>query len=247
MPDLSTFFAKGQAGLIPVLLFFLIPVIPLSAEDNKTSEEKIPPAEKEYMGRPIAQTMHWLAADWLTRTEREREEASSVMLTALKLKPGMVVCDLGCGIGYHALPMAKEVAPDGKILAVDIQPEMLRMLNSRAKHAGLTNIETIKGSLTNPNLPDEAVDLILIVDAYHEFSHPVEMLKAIHKSLKPDGRVVLVEFRAEDRTVPIKPEHKMAKKQVIKELEANQFKLDESFDKLPWQHMLFFKKAAPKK
>jgi ubiquinone/menaquinone biosynthesis C-methylase UbiE len=234
---------KEQAGRWLVLLFFFsIASVPLLADEDSS-----PPALKEYLGRRIAHTMHWMGADWLTRTEREREESTAEMLKALKLKPGMVVCDLGCGNGYHSLPMARSVAPEGKVLCVDIQPEMLKLLQARADEAGVTNVELIEGSLTDPKLPEGAVDLVLIVDAYHEFSHPVHMLQAIHKSLKPDGRVVLLEFRAEDKSVPIKEDHKMSREQVTRELEANQFQLDESYDDLPWQHMLFFRKDKAEK
>ena len=267
MQRLTQRFSKGQAGVIPVLLFFLTLTLPALAQDKEKDrpapinlpsalpeppplgaekEENLPPALKEYLGRRIAHTMHWKGASWLTRTEREREEAASVMLKELKLKPGMIVCDLGCGNGYHSLPMAKSVAPNGKVLAVDIQPEMLKMLEGRAQTAGIKNVELIKGSLINPNLPEGQVDRVLMVDTYHEFSHPVHMLKEIHKSLKPDGMVVLVEYRAEDKFVPIKKDHKMSKAQVMKELEANGFELADSFDDLPWQHMLFFRKAGSK-
>lgn len=192
------------------------------------------------MGRVVAQTMHYAGAGWLIRNKREREEGATRMRAALELKPGMVVCDMGSGNGYHSLPMAKEVAPDGKVLAVDIQPEMLQMLQQRAEANQVTNVVSIVGEVHNPNLPDDSCDLILLVDVYHEFSHPEEMLGFMRKALKPGGQVALVEFRAEDLTVPIKPEHKMSKVQILKELEANGFKLTRSFDELPWQHMLWF-------
>ncbi|MDP6717211.1 MAG: class I SAM-dependent methyltransferase, partial [Pirellulaceae bacterium] len=206
-------------------------------------DRKVPPAKKNYQGRRVAFTMHWLAADWLTRTAREREEATSVMIKQLKLKPGNVVADIGCGNGYHTLMMAKLVGETGKVYGVDIQPQMLVFLKRRAQKAGLKNVKPIIGTWINPNLPDGEVDLVMMCDAYHEFSHPVEMLKNIRKSLSPKGRVLLVEFRAEDPNVPIKPDHKMSKKQIMKEMTANGFKLAESFDELPWQHMMFFEKA----
>ncbi|MDE0838872.1 MAG: class I SAM-dependent methyltransferase, partial [Kiritimatiellae bacterium] len=186
---------------------------------------------------------HWKAADWLTRTEREREEATSVMLKELRLKPGMVVADVGCGNGYHALPMAQSVAPGGKVIGSDIQPEMLDFLKTRAAAENITNIETVSGTLTSPELPSGKVDRILLVDAYHEFSHPPQMLAAMRDALAPGGQIVLVEFRTEDPEIPIKIDHKMSKKQVVKELNANGFKLARSFDELPWQHMLFFERA----
>lgn len=202
-----------------------------------------PLAYTHYLGRRVAHTMHWKAADWLTRTEREREEATSVMLKELRLTPGMVVADVGCGNGYHALPMAESVAPDGKVIGSDIQPEMLDFLKARAATENITNIETVSGTLTSPELPSGKVDRILLVDAYHEFSHPPQMLAAMRDALAPGGQIVLLEFRTEDPKIPIKVDHKMSKKQIIKELNANGFRLARSFDELPWQHMLFFERA----
>ena len=206
-------------------------------------EKEVPPGLKEYMGRKIAQTMHWMGAEWLTRTRREREEAGTVMFEQLKIKPGQKVCDMGCGNGYYTLPMAKAVGKEGRVYAVDIQQEMLTMLRKRADKEELENIIYVHGELHDPKLPRERVDLLLMVDVYHEFSHPVHMLEAIRESLAPGGRVALVEYRAEDDTVPIKPDHKMSKEQIMKEYTANGFKLVESFDELPWQHLRFFEVA----
>ncbi|NIY16751.1 MAG: methyltransferase domain-containing protein, partial [Nitrospinaceae bacterium] len=168
---------------------------------------------------------------------------TSVMLRELRLQPGMVVADIGCGNGYHALPMAMAVAPNGKVIGSDIQPEMLTMLKERASTQNITNIFTVNGTLTSPALEDSTIDLALLVDAYHEFSHPPQMLASIRRALKPGGEVVLVEFRAEDKNVPIREDHKMSKDQVVKELETNGFRLARSFDALPWQHMLFFERS----
>ncbi len=202
--------------------------------------ESIPPALKGYMGREIAVTMHYLGAPWLTRESREREEECSTLLAALNLKPGMTVCDLGCGNGFYTLDLARRVGEKGEVYAVDIQPEMLRLLDERAKEAKITNIKPVLGSLIDPQLPPASQDVLLLVDVYHEFSHPEQMLRAMRKSLKPGGRVVLVEFRLEDPRVPIKLLHKMSKKQILKELPPNGYKLVEQFDKLPWQHVMFF-------
>lgn len=202
-----------------------------------------PPALTEYLGRTIAQTMHWSGGSWLIRNKREREEASSLMREKLDLKPGMVVCDLGCGNGYHTLPMAHAVAPDGKVYGSDVQPEMLKMLEDRAKASGVINIVPVLGLYHDAKLPENTFDLILLVDVYHEFSHPVQMLAGIRKALKPDGKVVFVEFRSEDDSVPIKPEHKMTKAQLTKELMTNGFKLTGEFDGLPWQHMMWYGKG----
>ncbi|MEM7784539.1 MAG: class I SAM-dependent methyltransferase [Planctomycetota bacterium] len=209
-------------------------------------ETKIPKPLQVYMGRPIARTMHYLGAEWLIRDEREREERCSLMLANLGVKPGMTVCDMGCGNGFHSLPIAKLVGDRGAVLGVDVQPEMLGFLRDRMEEEGVENVIPILGSYHNPHLPENDVDLVLMVDVYHEFSHPVEMLQAIRKSLKPNGLVVLVEYREEDPRVPIKPLHKMSKKQVDKEMTENGFKLAKSFDKLPWQHMLFYAKDESK-
>ncbi len=230
-----------------ILALFL--TVPLIAQESKPKEEDIPPALKSYMGREIAQTMHYLGAPWLTRESRDREEDSRTMLKMLKLKPGQVVCDLGAGNGFYTLPIARAVGEKGKVFAVEIQPEMLRFLKKRAAAANpkIENIEYILGTLIDPKLPEASQDLIIMVDVYHEFSHPEHMLKAIRKALKPDGRLVLVEFRLEDEDVPIKLEHKMSKKQINLELTANGYKLVEEFDKLPWQHMMFFQRDDAKK
>jgi len=223
---------------LPLLL-----AVPLSIAASllpAAEPEKVPPAREVYKGRTIARTMHYTGAPWLVRESREKEEQCSVLLTQLGLKAGQTVCDLGCGNGYYALRMAKRVAPGGKVLAVDIQPEMLRLLQARAEEAGVENIEPILGLPHDPKLPEGEVDLLLLVDVYHEFSHPERMLKAIRRSLKPKGRVALVEYRMEDPEVPIKLLHKMSKAQIMKEFPPGGFKLVGTFDKLPWQHVMFF-------
>jgi cyclopropane fatty-acyl-phospholipid synthase-like methyltransferase len=225
---------------------FVSGILPCFLVLSCLAQEMPPPPLKEYQGRVIAQTMHWQGAGWLIRNKREREEAATQMREELQLKPGMAVCDLGSGNGYHTLPMAEAVGEGGKVFAVEIQPEMLQMLKERAAARKLTNIETIVSTPHDPRLPASSCDLILLVDVYHEFSHPEQMLAGIRKALKPDGVAVLVEFRAEDETVPIKPEHKMSKQQVLKELTANGFRLVREFDGLPWQHMMFFGHADAK-
>ncbi|MEI6535343.1 MAG: methyltransferase domain-containing protein [Verrucomicrobiaceae bacterium] len=210
------------------------------AETEKPAAASEPPAVTEYMGRKVAQTMHWTGAEWLVRHKREQEEASSLMREKLGLKPGMMVCDMGCGNGYHTFPIAKAVAPDGKVYGVEIQEPYLKMLDENAKKENVTNFVPVLGLTYDPKLPENTLDMILLVDVYHEFDHPSEMLKAMHKSLKPDGTIVFIEFRGEDESVPIKPEHKMTKVQLTKELTANGFKLVKEFDGLPWQHMMWF-------
>ena len=215
-----------------------------SASAVTVEEPEIPPALTEYMGRVIAPAMsfHGGGASWLLRRLREDEERTSVLIPELRLKPGQVVCDLGCGNGYHALLMAPLVAPGGKVIGVDIQQEMLDDLKRRAALAKAANVETLLGAVHDPRLPEGSCDLILLVDVYHEFSHPEHMLAAMRKALKPGGVVALVEFRGEDDDVPIKPEHKMTKAQIRKEWEANGFALAREFDGLPWQHLMFWKK-----
>lgn len=211
-----------------------------SAQEQNVTPEVIPPARTKYMGREIAQTMGYGGAPWLIRETREAEERPSEVLKQLGLKPGMVVCDMGCGNGFYSLAMAAAVAPAGKVLAVDIQPEMLHLLELRAKERGVENIEPVLSSVVNPMLPVDSVDLLLMVDVYHEFSHPQQMLEGIRNSLKADGLVALLEYREEDPTVPIKPLHKMSKRQIMKEYQANGFRLVKQYDELPWQHLMYF-------
>lgn len=214
-----------------------------AAADTAASPSEVPPALTEYLGRTIAQTMHYTGGAWLIRTKRDREEAATLMRDKLELKAGMMVCDLGCGNGYHTFPMAKAVAPAGKVYGVEIQEPYLKMLEEGAKKNGVTNFVPVLGSLHDPKVPENTFDIILLVDVYHEFSHPVHMLAAMRKALKPDGKIVLVEFRAEDDEVPIKPEHKMAKAQIHKEMNANGLTVVKEFDGLPWQHMMWFGKT----
>lgn len=184
--------------------------------------------------------MSHLGASWLIRPDRDDEENVTDSYKQLKLAPGMTVCDMGCGNGFWTLPMAKDVGPDGKVLGVDIQPEMLDKLRSRAGKEKIQNIEPVLGKVDDPNLPAGKVDLLLMVDVYHEFSHPESMLWGIRRSLSPTGVVALLEYREEDPKVPIKPLHKMSKAQIMKEYQANGFKLVREYNKLPWQHLMFF-------
>ena len=193
-----------------------------------------------YMGRQIAPTMSASGAEWLTRKSRQREEQPRMLMQALRVKPKQQVCDFGCGNGYHTLQLAKQVGPRGKVFAVDIQQEMLDLLDARARPRGLHNIEPVLATLTDPHLPRRQLDLVLMVDVYHELSEPAVILRAIHASLNETGRIAIVEFREEDPEVPILPLHKMSQAQVVKEICANEFKLVGQFDQLPWQHVLFF-------
>jgi ubiquinone/menaquinone biosynthesis C-methylase UbiE len=210
------------------------------------AEDAIPPPPTHYRGREIATTMHYTGASWLTRESRVREEDCETLLDALEVQPGQTVCDMGCGNGFYTLPLARRVGKEGKIVAVDIQREMLNLLKDRASAEKIDNVELVHGTLVDPRLATNSLDLVLMVDVYHEFSHPEQMLKAIRNSLKPAGRVALVEFRAEDPNVPIKPLHKMSKAQILKEFPPNGFRLVGEFDKLPWQHLMFFERDDTK-
>ena len=232
-------------ALVFVTFCWVIQGAAIAQPQDPAGEDAIPPALTHYMGREIAQTMHYRGAPWLTRDNREEEERCSLLLTNLGLKRGMTVCDMGCGNGYYTLKLAQMVGPEGRVLAVDIQPQMLAMLKERAERAGLENIELILGQVHDPKLPPGEVDLVLMVDVYHEFSHPEHMLAAIRESLAPDGVVALTEYRAEDPNVPIRPLHKMSKRQIMKEFTPNGFKLVREFDRLPWQHMMFFQREDP--
>jgi len=185
-------------------------------------------------------------ADWLVRPEREAEEQPEKALDALNLKPGMVVADIGAGVGYMSLRLAKRVGPSGEVYANDLQPEMLAKLRENASHAKINNVMTVLGDVTDPKLPANIMDLVLLVDVYHEFSQPQQMLRKIRETLKPDGRLVLLEYRAEDPNVPIISEHKMTVAQVKTELEAEGFVLQPVIETLPRQHILILTKAAAK-
>jgi len=197
---------------------------------------------KFYMNREIAQVMGHEGAGWLERPEREKEEPPAKLIAALKLKPGQVVVDIGAGSGYHAFRMAPLVGPKGKVLAVDIQPEMLALIRDKMKKTNVSNIEPVLGKIDDPKLPRASADLILMVDVYHEFSHPYEMTVKMIEALKLGGRLVFVEFRLEDPKVPIKLLHKMSERQVIKETSTHPLKHVETIRTLPWQHIIVFEK-----
>ncbi|HEY1375583.1 MAG TPA: methyltransferase domain-containing protein [Gemmataceae bacterium] len=199
-----------------------------------------------YMGREIALVMGHQAAGWLDRPEREKEEQPARLIDILKLKPGEVVADVGAGSGYLTFRLADRVGPTGKVLAVDIQPEMLALIRQKMKDKGLTNVEPVLGTEADPKLPAAAVDTILMVDVYHEFSRPFEMTEAMVKALKPGGRLVFVEYRREDETVPIKLVHKMSEKQVVKEMGPFPLKHVATHAGLPWQHVIVFEKVGKK-
>ena len=197
---------------------------------------------KFFMGREIAHVMGHQAAEWLERANRDEEEHTEKLVEQLKIKPGDVVADLGAGTGYYSRRLAKRVGDKGTILAVDIQPEMLDLLTNKMAELKITNVKPVLGTITDPKLPPAAVDLVFMVDVYHEFDHPFEMMNAICKSLKPGGRVVFVEFRGEDPNVPIKAVHKMTEAQVKKEMAVHPLQWVETIAVLPRQHIIVFKK-----
>ena len=204
------------------------------------------PGTHPVSGRKIAGVMGMSGADWLVRPEREAEEQPEKALDALNLKPGMVVADIGAGVGYMSLRMAKRVGPSGKVYANDLQPEMLAKLRENAAKSNMNNVVTVLGDVADPKLPPNTMDLVLLVDVYHEFSQPQQMLWKIRETLKPDGRLVLLEYRAEDPNVPIIAEHKMTVAQVKTELEAEGFVLQPVIETLPRQHILILTKASAK-
>lgn len=195
-----------------------------------------------YMGREIAMVMGHQAADWLERPERYAEEAPQLLLKGLNLKPGMIVGDVGAGSGYLSFPMAKQVAPNGKVYAQDIQQEMLDIVAAKSKRLGVKNVIPWLGTTDNTKLPDGTIDLILMVDVYHEFDKPYEMALSMTKALKKGGKLVFVEYRKEDRRVPIKEVHKMSEEQVKKEMSVLPLKWVSTNSSLPRQHMIFFEK-----
>lgn len=196
---------------------------------------------KWYLGREIAYVMGYQGINWLERSEREKEEDVSKLIKNMGINSNDIIADVGAGSGYHAFKMAP-LAEKGLIYAVDIQPEMLDAIEKKKRSTKILNVETILGSEKSINLPKNSVDKILMVDVYHEFSYPIEMIESIKNALKPEGQLFLIEYRGEDSAVPIKKIHKMTEKQSVLEMEAAGLKLKENIDNLPWQHCMVFEK-----
>jgi SAM-dependent methyltransferase len=196
---------------------------------------------KFFHGREISQVMGHPAIGWLERTEREQEEAPSKAIAAIDLAPDAVLADIGAGSGYYSFRLAEKV-PQGRIVAVDIQPEMLDFLRRKSAELGIPNVEPHLGTIEDVKLPAASLDAALLVDSYHEFSHPREMLASLHRALKPGGRIFLLEFRGEDPRVPIKPLHKMTEAQARRELESAGFRFVSNLRPLPWQHFMIFQR-----
>jgi precorrin-6B methylase 2 len=197
---------------------------------------------KTYMGREISQVMGYPGADWLERGSREREERPDLLLAALDLKPGMAVADIGAGTGYYSWQIAARIGETGRVQAVDVQPQMIALLKERMQQRGVRNVLPVLGSPTDTGLAPASVDLALMVDVYHELDHPREILDSIMRALRPGGRLVLVEYRAEDDSVPIKRLHKMSVAQIRREVGAQGFVWQKTVDTLPWQHIVIFRK-----
>ena len=189
-------------------------------------------------GRVLAPVMGVGGAGWLERSEREQEEAPSKAIDALELKPGMVVADIGAGSGYYTSRLSKRLGATGRVYATDIQPGMIELLNRRVANEGLTNVTTILGAMDDPKLPPRSVDLAIMVDVYHELQQPQLFLQRLEDAFKPGGRLVLLEYRKEDASVPILEVHKMSVAEVKAELEAEGFALERVINVLPWQHII---------
>jgi protein-L-isoaspartate O-methyltransferase len=197
-------------------------------------------------GRVIAQTMSVAGAPWLERSERESEEQPTRAIQALRLRQGMVVADLGAGSGYYTVRLSRSVGRSGRVYATDVQPGMVDLLRQRVEKDRLSNVTVVQGALHDPQLPAGALDMVLMVDVYHELSAPQAFMQKIRAALKPDGRLVLIEFRGEDPNVPIQPLHKMTVAQIRQELGADGFDIDRVIDVLPWQHIVTLKpRQAP--
>lgn len=189
-------------------------------------------------GRVLAPVMGVAGAGWLERPEREQEEAPSRAIEALDLKPGMVVADIGAGSGYYTSRLARKVSPGGRVIATDIQPGMIELLERRITAEGLSNVTTVLGAMDDPRLPPASVDLAIMVDVYHELQQPQLFLQRLKGAFRPGGRLVLLEFRKEDPRIPILEVHKMSVAEVKAELEAEGFALERVIDVLPWQHII---------
>jgi ubiquinone/menaquinone biosynthesis C-methylase UbiE len=211
----------------------------LSAGPSVSAEPGLHPLS----GRRIASVMSHAGAGWLDRPEREREEQPERALDALAIEPGAVVADLGAGSGYFTVRLARRVGPGGRVFAADIQPEMLSLLRARLSRERLSNVELVQSTETDPRLPARKFDLILLVDVYHELAQPQVIVGKLLASLKPAGRLVLLEYRKEDPTIPIRFEHRMSVAEARLELEAEGFQLDRSIEVLPRQHILVFRPA----
>lgn len=226
-----------------ILLFFaLLQTATLVAQERYTVKSGDPNGiNKWYMGRQIAHVMSHYGIEWLERKEREMEENTTQLLKNLAVQPGTAIADIGAGSGYHSTLLSKMVGT-GKVYAVDVEPEMIAYLKARIKLEGHKNIIPVLSTEQKVSLPANSIDIMLLVDVYHEFSFPYEMTLSMLEALKPGGKLVLVEFRAEDPNVPIKTIHKMGEQEAVKEFKASGFLFEKNLGNLPWQHCLIFRK-----
>jgi len=231
-------------------LLILVSITSVFSADNQKKEKgsiyQLGTASRDgigkfYMGREISQVMGHLGASWLERPKREQEERTDLLIKSMKIKPADRIADIGAGSGYFSFRMS-DLVPSGKVFAVDISPQMLGIIRAKIKEQKVTNVVPIQSTITRTMLEPSSIDKALIVDAYHEFSHPREMANSIFKSLKKDGLLILIEYRKEDKKVPIKPLHKMTEKQAIEEIEVVGFKWEKTLSVLPQQHFMIFKK-----
>lgn len=230
-----------------ILLLSILPLSPCAGQETSSNEQytfkKGDPngIGKWYMGREIANVMGFQGMDWLDRPEREEEENTSKLLHNMEIVADDMIADIGAGSGYHVFKMAL-MARKGIIYAVDIQDEMLTELRKSKENTKVKNVKIIKGGDKNVNLQENSVDKVLLVDVYHEFNYPIEMIASIKKALRPEGKLFLIEYRGEDDSVPIKKVHKMTEEQAVKEMEAAGMKLESNIGNLPWQHCMVFVK-----
>ena len=236
-------------GLLPALLV----AAALAAAGTVSAEQPVSPygqvarsadgIGKTYLGREIAGVMGWEGAQWLERRSRAREERPDLLLQALAITPGMTVADVGAGTGYYTWQLAQRVGASGRVYAVDVQPEMIMLLDRQMQQRGVTNVVSLLGSERDTRLPAASVDLAIMVDVYHELAYPSEVMDSLVRSLKPGGRIVFVEYRAEDPAVQIKPLHKMSEAQVRREAGAHGLVWERTIGVLPIQHVIVFRKA----
>lgn len=226
----------------------LLSLMLLGAARAQTAEryQTVPPSAdgigKSYHGREIAQMMGFDGAAWLERTERQKEERADLLIAELALTPGMNVADIGAGTGYYSRRMALQVGPQGKVYAIEVQPQMLRVLETTAKRPGYGNIVPVLGADDDVKLPEASIDLAIMVDVYHELAYPHEVLASIVRAVRPGGRVVFVEYRGEDFSVPIKSLHKMTEQQIRLEAADQSLAWERTARKLPWQHVVVFRR-----
>ena len=234
-----------KAAILVALALLWLPA--QAADSNPGYQSRRPTADgtgKLYMGREIAHVMGWQAAPWLERPEREEEERVSEMITELRLRPGMVVADIGAGSGYTTRRIAPLLGPHGRVMAVDIQPQMLELIGKLPHAIGDAPIKAVQSTATDSGLAPASIDLAFMVDVYHELDYPHEMLESLVRALKPDGVLVFVEYRAEDTAVPIKTLHKMSEQQIRREASQHALAWERTSKRLPWQHMVFFRKST---